>query len=198
MELTRLSLYWHGPKLIYDKPSDWAHRYPTIPLRDLPEVQPVSLATQAETAPVEWFSRFSSYTLMIRVVAYLHRFLDNCRRPDSAARTSGFLRYDEIARVTKTLIIESQRIHFAVLLRELSRGRTVSSKPLARLPSFIDPEGVIRVGGRLRHSLLSYDCKHPILLGKRAHFTMVLCRSWHKTTYHAGPRVLITLISRQY
>lgn len=71
-------------------------------------------------------------------------------------------------------------------------------RELARLSPFIDPDGVIRVGGRLRHSLITYDCKHPVLMAKNSHFSLLLCRRWHVLTCHAGPRALTALISRQF
>lgn len=69
---------------------------------------------------------------------------------------------------------------------------------LAKLSPFIDSRGIIRVGGRLRHSLLNYECKHPILLAKGSHLALLLCERWHKVTCHSGPRVITALISAQY
>jgi len=95
-------------------------------------------------------------------------------------------------------VIESQRIFFTQLLHELNSGLRVSAKPLARLCPFIDSEGVIRVGGRLRHSLLTYDCRHPIFLSKRSHLALLLCRRWHRISCHAGPRVEAAMVSQQF
>lgn len=85
-----------------------------------------------------------------------------------------------------------------MLRQELAAGARISSKPLARLAPFIDTAGVVRVGGRLLHSLLDYDCKRPVLLAKRSHYAMLLCRRWHLLLGHVDPRVLTELISRRY
>jgi len=69
-----------------------------------------------------------------------------------------FLQKIELDNTARALAAESQRVHFSKLLRELAAGSRISSKPVARFAPFIDSEGVIRVGGRLRHSLLNYDC----------------------------------------
>jgi len=61
-----------------------------------------------------------------------------------------------------------------------------------------DPDGVIRVGDRLRRSLITYDCKHPVLMAKNSHYALLLCRRWHVLTCHVGPRALTALISRQF
>ena len=38
------------------------------------------------------------------------------------------------------------------------------SSPLHPLSPFTDDEGLVRLGGRLQRSPLSYDCRHPIIL----------------------------------
>lgn len=50
---------------------------------------------------------------MIRVVAYLHWIIDNWHRANLVVRRSGFLRFDQLARLSPTLIIEFQRIYFS-------------------------------------------------------------------------------------
>ncbi|KAL4100913.1 hypothetical protein QTP88_020938 [Uroleucon formosanum] len=199
--LAQHKLYWHGPQLAYGDPSEWDDARSPLPLCDLPELRPVSCAARVDEIEVEWFNRFSNYDRMLRVVAYMRQFIAAgiCRvrrQPDHIA--PAYLQKSELDSAARILEAESQRVHFVVLLHELSTGKHVSSKPLARLAPFIDPDGVIRVGGRLRHSLLTYDCKHPILLSKRSHYAYLLCHRWHLVTCHAGPRVLTVLISRRF
>ena len=163
-ELPSFSLYWHGPRFIYDSPDEWGSDRVRILCSELPEIRPVCCSTHVDEVAGEWFSRFSSYDRMLRVVVRMRRFIECCRRKRPRPCMPLFLSKSELDNAARIIVIESQRIHFAVLFRELVRGDRVSSKPLARLAPFIDSEGVIRVGGRLRHSLLVYDCKHPILV----------------------------------
>lgn len=211
--LSQFELYWHGPPVAYEDPSVWDQFCPPQYCPDLPEIRPVSCAVRVNEFADEWCTRFSNYDRMLRVVAYARRFIATCRHRvsqrlnnttrgsmprHSATITPAFLCKSEIDCAARILAAASQQIHFAELILELSGGERVSSKPLARLAPFIDAEGIIRVGGRLRHSLLTYDCKHPILLSKRSYFAMLLCRRWHLLTCHAGPRILSALISRQF
>ncbi|XP_008185462.1 uncharacterized protein LOC103310096 [Acyrthosiphon pisum] len=195
--LSQLGLYWQGQPLTLSDPSEWDNPVPALPLSSLPEIQLVSCAARHDAAHTEWFDRFSDYDRMFRVVAYMHRFSDTCRRR-TEPNPPAFLRKSELDRAARVLVVASQRVHFSVLLRELSDRSRISAKPLARLSPFVDPDGVIRVGGRLRHSMLSCDCKHPILIAKRSHFAELLCRRWHIATCHAGLRVLAALITRQF
>uniref|UniRef100_A0A2S2PC01 Integrase catalytic domain-containing protein n=1 Tax=Schizaphis graminum TaxID=13262 RepID=A0A2S2PC01_SCHGA len=200
-ELTKLSLYWQGPAILRANPSTWINLVTPMPLCTLPEVLPVSLTTRIDPPDCteEWFNRFSSYDRMIRVTTILHRFINRrCPRCVLEPLSTKCLSLIEVDCATRSIIRESQRIHFSELLRELSTGTRVSSKPLARLAPFVDDVGIIRVGGRLRHSTLSYECKHPMLIAKRSHLALLICRRWHRLTCHSGPRVMISLILRQY
>jgi len=199
-ELTKLTLYWQGPAILRANPSTWINLVAPMPLCSLPEVLPVSLTNRIDPHDCrdEWFNRFSSYDRMIRVTIIMHRFTNRCRRCNLEPLPTRGLSLLEVDCATRSIVRESQRIYFVELLRELSTGNRISSKPLARLAPFVDDSGIIRVGGRLRHSTLSYDCKHPMLIAKRSHLALLICRRWHRLTCHSGPRVMISLILRQY
>ncbi|CAI6358506.1 unnamed protein product [Macrosiphum euphorbiae] len=199
-ELTKLSLYWQGPVILRANPSTWMNLVAPMPLCSLPEVSPVSFTTRIDPHDCleEWFNRFSSCDRMIRVTTIMHRFINRCRRCVLEPHPTKCLSLVEVDCATRSIIRESQRIYLSDLLRELSTGTRVSSKPLARLAPFVDDVGIIRVGGRLRHSTLSYECKYPILIAKHPHLALLICRRWHRLTCHSGPRVMISLILRQY
>ena len=60
------------------------------------------------------------------------------------------------------------------------------SSPLYKLDPFIDEEGVLRVGGRIKHSSLPYNVRHPVILPRKGHVTgMILCHH-HQTIQHQG------------
>lgn len=62
---------------------------------------------------------------------------------------------------------------FPVELAALQLGRPLLSKsPILSMHPFIDNEGLIRVGGRLKHSPLSFQVKHPVLLAAHPVMTM--------------------------
>ena len=54
-----------------------------------------------------------------------------------------------------------------------------------QLAPFLDEHGVLRAGGRLQHSELSYGAKHPVLLGKH-HLTELLLEKMHVERMHQG------------
>ncbi|XP_025414884.1 uncharacterized protein LOC112686691 [Sipha flava] len=195
-ELARHELYWCGPHFIYDAPENWGNDVVRISHSKFPEVRPVSLAVQRNDPPVEWFSRFSSYDRMLRVIVQMRHFTLKCRlRPVEPTR---LITLDEIDDALRIVVLSSQKLLFSELRIELERNLRVSSKPLARLCPFVDDKNVIRVGGRLKHSALPFTVEHPILVAKSSHLSVLVCRRWHRISCHSGPRVMSSLIGRQF
>ena len=64
--------------------------------------------------------------------------------------------------------------------KQLSRQDSVTSNSYLRaLDPFLDHEGLIRVGGRLRNSVLSYAEKNPIVLPKGNHIRNLIIKEKH-------------------
>ena len=65
------------------------------------------------------------------------------------------------------------------------RNRQVKrTSTLYRLDPFIDPIGLLRVGGRIRRASLPYDVKHPVIIPKSSHITELIIRHFHEKIVH--------------
>lgn len=194
-ELVTNELYRWGPKMLSSPVTQWDTSISYVPLSQLPEVKHIDPTVLILEDEPEWFARFSSFVLMIRVVARMRRFITRCRRrtwPET------YLTRHELDEATLILVRSSQHYSFNKLRNELLTSSLVSARPVARLRPFIDARDVICVGGRLSNSELSDGRKHPILLAKSSHLSLLLVRHWHDITGHSGPRVMMALIGRQY
>ena len=60
------------------------------------------------------------------------------------------------------------------------------SSALAKLDPFVDPDGILRVGGRLRRARLSCDVKFPAILPKESHVTNLVVKHFHEKVRHQG------------
>ena len=56
---------------------------------------------------------------------------------------------------------------------------------------FLDDVGLIRVGGRLEHSLLPFSAKHQILLPRAHHFVKIYVRHIHLKLSHASAQMVL-------
>ncbi|XP_028406790.1 uncharacterized protein LOC114529233 [Dendronephthya gigantea] len=57
---------------------------------------------------------------------------------------------------------------------------------LQTLDPFIDSDGILRVGGRIRRSNFTENLKTPIILPKSEHFTKLIVSYVHEKTQHSG------------
>lgn len=193
-ELLQHSLYWDGPDFLKYSEDTWESALShLLPDEQLSELKLVSLATHIDYE-LEWFLRFSSYTNMIKVISWVRRFIGRCR---GQIYNSSFLSRSELNDTLTIIVRTSQRCSLNNLYEDLIHQRT-PSRAYAGLRPFIDSNGLLRVGGRLRHGDLSSSQRQPILLTKGSHLSLLIVRHWHLVTCHSGPRVITALISRQF
>ncbi|CAB3983333.1 RNA-directed DNA polymerase from transposon X-element, partial [Paramuricea clavata] len=71
--------------------------------------------------------------------------------------------------------------------RSERKKRVVSkSSTLLRLDPFIDENGLIRVGGRIRSASIDDKAKHPIVLPKKEYLSELVVRQLHEGVEHQG------------
>ncbi|XP_066255904.1 uncharacterized protein [Euwallacea similis] len=128
------------------------------------------------------------------------RFVRNCRSKSLKRDVvSGSLSSLELNDATKTLVRIAQRDSFPDEYDRLTGGIALSLKgKLLSLSPFVDREGVMRVGGRLRNSPYHFDKKHPMLLSPKHRLSRMLCEHEHKRLMHAGPQLLLSSIREKF
>jgi hypothetical protein len=87
---------------------------------------------------------------------------------------------------------------FADEIRCMQKSKKLKCQRLAKLDPFIDKNGLLRVGGRLKHSLLAYESKFPILLPEKHHVTKWIIRETHKDELHAGNEATPAAVRQRY
>ena len=74
-----------------------------------------------------------------------------------------------------------------------------ASSKLLRLCPFIDDDGLIRVGGRLKNATtIDINQRHPIVLPADNHFTRLLFKCEHERCMHGGPQATLSAIRLLY
>lgn len=209
-QLISQSLWWNGPAWLKLSPTHWP---PTIftssPIESLPDIKTIETTTLhviklPQSLDISILSKFSSWTKLIHVIAYILRFIHCCRKKQNPPRimvteegSSHILSLQEIDLATTQVLRLVQKEAFPTAIATLQKNVRLSG-PLQRLSPFLDKNGLIRVGGRLSNSSLQYNAKHPILLPK-CHFVTELLIDYHHIYYlHCGPQQLQSLISQKY
>ena len=84
-------------------------------------------------------------------------------------------------------------------VNHLKEYRSVSNKSkLASLNPFLDDQGIIRVGGRLRHANLDNDNKFPIILPTKHSLTKLIIHREHMKQLHSGPQLILSTIRQRF
>ena len=74
-----------------------------------------------------------------------------------------------------------QRKHFKEELKALqSKGTVMKKSSIYLLEPFLDEEGILRVGGRLRNTPLSEKALHPVIVPKNHQLSKLVVRRAHE------------------
>ena len=140
--------------------------------RERRKVHPVCAAAVHE--PVLNCENFSKWRNLLRATAYVLRFCHNLRikvkQPDDQEVESGPLTPAEIESAEEYWLKEAQ----SSLSQRMEKGDFKSLTP------FFDEKGIIRVGGRVDPSLLSYDNKPAALLPHKHWVSTIIIRDAHQ------------------
>ena len=98
----------------------------------------------------------------------------------------------ELEHAGQVTIKALQKEAFPAELKALTTDGNKKTVPkdsnLLPLDPFLDPNGLIRVGG-LRNSPLTFQEKHPVLLPKGHHLSELVIRHFHDKVHHQGRQI---------
>ncbi|XP_058826809.1 uncharacterized protein LOC131686831 [Topomyia yanbarensis] len=193
-------LWWSGPPWLSMPSRFWSPftrpSAETFTPEQLEE-RVIALPIQVQP-PNELFLRYSSFNKLVRVVSWIQRFSFNSRIQNRYGRKTGFLSVIEIKQATHCLVKLAQDERFSQDLAEVARNGQVKQNSRLKTLTPILTNGVLRVGGRLRHAPVSYDQRHPMILPDKHPFTELLVVHYHRRLLHAGPQLLIATIRERF
>ncbi|XP_029154867.1 uncharacterized protein LOC114927958 [Nylanderia fulva] len=143
--------------------------------------------------------RYSSLQRLLRITAWCRRWLRIHRQDHLAHGQPGLNSADEIedSRISLVKIIQAET--YKEELRHLKNGKPLPTRSsLLKLSPFLDSEGLLRVGGRLKHAALQYDATHPTILPSRSNFTCLIIDDYHKRTLHGGTQLTLCSLRQEY
>ena len=192
----RASDWFHGPSWLALPESEWPIK--TLEELEVPELRPPpKVKCLVVSTQPHFFSNFSSIVRLKRVVAYCLRFVNNCRSKKRAPLDlDDHLTTTELKLAFQRIIKVVQRSVFAAEIKAIEAGKQLVGN-ITVLSPFVDGDGILRVGGRLRHSDLSWERKHPMLLPYSHHVTTLVIRYEHLRLFRA-PEQLTRSATRQY
>lgn len=193
-ELIKSQLWWHGPSWLTQPVSDWPKEPSPSSHSDYLEENTVhSLVCNAERAENEILSRFSNFTRLIRITALCLRFLHNLRNKEN--KRVGFLTTAELNSAKQLWVLLAQIQDFTPERNALKQHQSLPSRSrLLPLKPIYTEDGLLRVGGIINFSQLPADSKHPPILAKDNHLSLLLTRHAHEVSLHGGPQLMRSLL----
>lgn len=152
-----------------------------------PEVRNVFVhrASATEVSLLDRFLKFSCWTRLVKAIARLMRLAKELK--GSIPRANEATSLQERSDAEATIISLVQREAFAEEIQTLQHGKQLAKiSKLRGLNPFLNEQGILRVGGRLRHADLHHHIKHPAVLPSKGHVTRLLIQHYHQQGQHQG------------
>ena len=196
-KLANRSEWWYGPEWLrykdlpcfdrlkeVDVPQDCLNE---LRIHSSPETS--TLISTVDDVPniqeIITMDRFSDYGRILRVAAYVLRFIENCRNKDS--RKSNELTAAEISKAERIFIVQAQSSFEGQYLGKLEK----------QLGVFKDKDGLLRCKGRLNNSSLDIKTRNPILIPRNHILANLIVKQSHENVLHNGVKeTLMDLRSR--
>ena len=195
-DLLESNVWWHGPKQLLEPSHEWkawstknstsdaespSVMYEATLLEGGDELQAAEI-TDTDSGPFGMdISRYSSMTKLLRVTALVCRFINRLKHEGTA---EGPIQVGEIEQAEKLWIKHVQGLHYSGVYRSIQEGK--ANNLMTQLGVYIDEEGILRCHGRLEHSNMDNETKHPVLLHKKDRFTELLIDQIHRKSNHCG------------
>ncbi|XP_065092079.1 uncharacterized protein LOC135712910 [Ochlerotatus camptorhynchus] len=196
-------LWWHGPDW---EPSTTTEAPIPNPTRKEEEVintevrrqQPILAYLMTYRDVIEdILHKYSSYTKLLRVTAWIIRFSENCQL-ERAQRTVGPLSVIEINAAKRLLIRYTQHQAYAAEISALEKCKPLPDRSkLLPLSPFVE-SNLLRVGGRLARSNLEYTAKHPLIIPAESRLATIIFNHEHLRNHHLGATSLLSAVRETF
>lgn len=186
-ELISHPLWWTGPNhMLLLRESEPKHVENENNLEVRLSKSDMALISIGHESFTNYCSQFSTLSKLQRITARLLRLVHHSQKINVRC---GPLSVQELKSSLHLLAHLTQIHYFSAGLKQLQSGQTLLHA-FQQLSPFLDSYVTIRVGGRLKHSSLSYNAKHRFLLPKTSILASLICDHYRLVSLHLGPNTL--------
>lgn len=177
--------WWEGPDWLKLNSDQW----PASDLKNNVKINStMTLPNNSETMDFGWyFDRYSSFGEIVRITAWINRFVNNCRKLKER-------KFDKTLKIPEIEFAERQIIR--VIQDEYFGNGKIEN--IASLNVFRDQEGIIRVKTKIIYREDSENFRYPIVLPHQHRVVKLLIIERHQKLNHAGLHILLNSIREDY
>lgn len=106
---------------------------------------------------------------------------------------------EEMSAAMRVLCRNVQRESFPKEYECLSNNKEINvTSAIISLTPFLDREGIMRVGGRLKHSDMLQEARHPMLLPRKHRLTELIILQEHIRNLHSGLQATMSAVRSRF
>ena len=188
------SSWLHGPAFLWDlDPSSGGECGPFDLDLSSSEIKKEAKCLLVKDEDIFLPIKYSSWNHARRVVAVCLKFIKNLKM-----KKKSDIEVDDIIAAEKLLIKQTQLSSFKDEVNQLRLKQNVKvNNRLNRLDPFLDNNGLIRVGGRVKDATMPFEIKHPLILPKDHFITRLIVSHYHEKSCHQGKGITMNAIRSQ-
>lgn len=195
-QLKSHQLWWHGPTWLLSFKGQDKHvptKYVTNEEIKLNKQCHATTYLPQSNIVGELISKHSNFMRLTHVLAWVLRVFVRDRFKNN------FLSVQELEKAKEIIVKYVQYQEFSKDIDYLQKNKKVDSKStLLCLTPFLDQQGLLRVGGRIKHSNININMKHPLIIPHSSHLSNILIDYAHKMTFHGGARLTLSWLRNEY
>lgn len=202
--LLSLKQWWHGPewlsqlKLSDDDDANLEKADENLE-KERKALKSFILTTGNEEKSIieQLFERFSKFETIRRTLANVFKFISKLKTRRNLSREP-IKMVNCLEDATKLMTKWSQN-EFCHEIQELKTyGEVKGKSSIASLYPFLDDDGIIRVGGRLKNANVNVHQKHPAIIPKNHILGKVLIWHYHFKNLHCGPTLTLQILQQRF
>lgn len=199
-------LWLHGPKWLLLNSNDWPELEWSVPKNiNLEERKRITVIRTLPTES-EMLTRFSRMNRLLRVTAFILRFIHNTRKNIPMAletryshRKSLVLSPEEIRQAKFMWIKYTQSLWFAQDIADLKSKNAISTRSgLKSLNPCLNENNLLILHGRLQYANIRIEQKFPYILPQRSHLSKLIIDRAHIVTLHGTIHLTLAYVRQEY
>ncbi|XP_071138915.1 uncharacterized protein [Mytilus edulis] len=196
-----LDLWMKGPEWLTDKSNwpQWKNKESHILSTTIEQGQSTSepqqkIRSYEGISKIMDIQRYSSYQKLLRITAYMYRFINNCRNND---KLTGNLSVNEIQTASTAWIRDSQLRKYPDVI-ECLNNKSEKNVLVKQLRLYMDKMNIIRCGGRINNAPIDESAKFPVLIPNKDRLCKLIVMDAHAKNFHSGLESTVTFIRQSY
>lgn len=147
--------------------------------------------------------KYSTWYELKKGVAWILRLkqclLDRVKGQSQASVSSKPIKVGEMKVAEVEIVKFLQKSEFVEDIYNLKKGNSVKrSSKLSSLEPFLNADGVMCVGGRLKNAPISEEFKHQMILPKKHFVSVLVIRDTHKYLGHSGTEHVLSEVRQRF